>query len=130
MKRLGHSGLSTRRGFTFPEILAAMVFLGVVMPVAIQGVLTAARAGEAAQRKRTAASLADPLLAELIVTGEWIDGDSEGEFGEEWPGYRWELSSEPWAEDTVYQVDLSVFYQVQGKEYSIRLSTLAESVES
>ncbi len=129
MRRLRHRQISRRRGFTFPQVLAAMIFLGIVLPTAIQGILTAARAGEVAERKRTAAALADPMLTGLIVTGDWIESADEGDFGEDWPGYRWELAAEPWEEDIVYQVDLCVFYMAQGKEYSVTLSTLVENAE-
>ena len=127
MRLFRHRNSSSRRGFTLPQVLAAMAFLAIVLPTAIQGILIASRAGMVAERKRTAASLADPMLTGLIATGDWLDSADEGDFGEEWPGYRWELGAEPWEEDTVYQVDLSVFYMAQGKEYSVTLSTLAEN---
>ena len=64
---------SHRRAFTFAEILVAMVFVAIVIPVAVEGVLIANRAGTVAERKRVAARLADRLLAELVLTGEWAD---------------------------------------------------------
>ena len=44
-----------RAGFTLVEVLAAMIFLGILGPVVISGLLTASRAGEVAERSTIAA---------------------------------------------------------------------------
>ena len=77
------------RGFTFAEVLAAMVFVGIVIPVAVHGILVANRVGEVAYHKRVAVKLAEGLLNELIITGDWADSEDEGDFGEDWTGYTW-----------------------------------------
>lgn len=121
---------SSSRGFTFVEILAAMLFMAIVIPVAVQGIMIANRAGAVAQRKRVATQLADRLLAETILTESWRDGDSEGDFGEDWPRYRWALSTDYWSEDeTMRCVRVQVFYVVQEQEYNVQLETLAVDAE-
>jgi len=114
------------RGFTFAEALAAMVFVGVVVPVAIQGVLIAARAGEAVERREKAAYLADRVLNEAVVTGTWQSGTESGDFGEDWPDYRWTLETRDWTEPGLILVTGTVYYKVQSKEYAARLSALVE----
>ena len=118
-----------RRGFTFPELLAAMVFMAIVVPVAVQGVTLSARMATVADRGRMAMQLADDLLAELVLTGDWRSSDEDGDFGEDRPNYRWELEDEAWEEDTLRVLTLTVFYEVQGREQSVHLSALVEETE-
>ena len=114
------------RGFTLVEMLAAMLFVAIVIPAAARGLILANRAGVVAERKRVAAELADYLLTETIVTEAWTDGYQEGDFGEEWPEYRWILEEESWDEDTMRVVSVEVLFNVQETEYAVRLSTLVE----
>ncbi len=117
------------RGFTFVETLAAMLFMAIVIPVAVRGVMLANRAGIVAERTRVAAQLGDSLLTETVVTEGWRDGDQEGDFGEEWSGYRWVLEDGAWDEDTMRVISVEVLFEVQDAEYAVRLSTLVEETD-
>jgi len=121
--------LTDKRGFTLAETLAAMLFMAIVIPVAVRGVMLANRAGVVAERKRVAAELADRLLVETIVTQQWMDGSQEGDFGDELPGYRWVLEDEAWDEDTMREISVRVLFTVQGTEYDVSLSTLVAEDE-
>lgn len=114
-----------KRGFTLVETLAAMLFMAIVIPVAVRGVMLANRAGVVAERTRVASQLADTLLTEAVVTELWRDGFQEGDFEEEWPGYRWVLDTEAWEEDSMRVVWVEILFDVQDREYAVRLSTLA-----
>jgi len=114
------------RGFTFAEALAAIVFTAIVIPVALQGLSLAERAGVAAQRMRIAAQLAEQKLNETIVMDTWRDGNKQGDFGIEWPGYRWMLEQETWNLDAMQLVTLTVFFEAQNHEYRVSLSTLVD----
>ena len=122
-------GASRRLGFTLVEILAAMLFMAIVIPVTVEGITLANRAGVVAERKRVAVELADLLLTEKVLTQEWDDGDQQGDFGEDWPGYAWTLWNEEWEEAGIRLVGVEVGFQVQGRDYSVGLSTLAEEEE-
>ncbi len=117
---------SHRRGFTLVEVLAAMLFMTILVPVAVEGLLVCNRLSVAAQRKREVAQLANEKLTEFVVTETWRDGDQSGDFGEDWPGYSWEMKSESWTEDTMRLITVTAFYQVQGQERSESFSTLVE----
>jgi len=131
-----HPSSLKRRGFTLAEILAAMVFVAVLVPVALEGLQIANRAGVMADRRRTAAQLADRLLTESLATESWRNGDQKGDFGEDGPGYRWLLETKAWepalsgagseTEGTMRAVSVEVFFLVQEREYSARLTTLVE----
>ncbi len=117
-------------GFTFAELLAAMLFVAIVVPVVVQGMTLANRSGIIAERKRIAGELADSLLTEWVVTEEWREGQRYGDFGESWPDYRWVLMDNEWEEDSAMRVlSVEVFYRAQGKDYSVVLTTLVQEEE-
>jgi len=103
-----------------------MVFVAIVIPAIVQGLTLANRAGAVAERQRLAVQLADRLLSELIVTNSWRTSESEGDFGESWPGFRWTLTDQPWSEDDMVELSVEVFFEVQGREHSVYLTTLVE----
>lgn len=119
------------RGFTMAEVLAAMLFMAIVVPVALEGMRIASRAGEVADRKRDAARVAEKILNEMTVTtnsnnsatgGKLKDGDRE---------YQWTLRTENWNSSSgvsgIQQLSVEVTFPVQGKDYSVHLSTLTNT---
>jgi hypothetical protein len=125
-----HGTGSPWSGFTFVELLAAMLFVAIVVPVVVQGMMLANKAGVIADRKRIAGELADNLLTEWIITDEWREGQRNGDFGETWPDFRWVMVDSEWEVDSnMRALSVEVFYTAQGKEYSVTLSTLVEDSE-
>lgn len=117
-------------GFTFVEILAAMLFLAILIPSVIGGILLASRVAEIAERSSVAAELAQNRLSELTLNGDWAAADARGDFGDDWPGYRWELSQTTWDLDSMTQLDLTVYFTVQGREESVALTTLVDPADA
>lgn len=64
------------------------------------------------------------MLNEQIATSQWEDGDQNGDFGTDHPGYTWTIQDDAWPEDTMRLVTVTVTYSVQGTEYEEKLSTL------
>ena len=118
---------SARAAFTFVEVLAAMVFLGILMPVVISALLTANRVAVAAERSMIAAQLGENKLGELMLGNKWSSAAASGDFGQQWKGYRWQLSKPAWQTGAMTELTLDVFYKVQGTEHDARLSTLVDS---
>ena len=117
-------------GFTFIELLATVVFLGIIMPVAMQSIGLCTRLGGQSRRQIEAASLARTKLTELTCSGDWQSGEKSGDFGEDWPGYRWKAVVTSWTDSDVSQLDLTVTWQSQGRERSVTLSTLVYAEDS
>jgi len=113
--------------FTLAEVLAALVFMAIVIPVAMQGLSIASRAGAVAERKREAARVAERLLNESVVTTNWNQSTQSGVVQELDREYRWKLRSERWTESTMQLLSVEVTFPVQGKDYAVQLSTLVES---
>jgi Tfp pilus assembly protein PilV len=116
-------------GFTFAEVLAAMVFVAIVVPTALHGIALASRAETIADRKTNASMLAERTLREIVLMEQWKSGQTQGDYGTDWPGYHWKLLSETWQRDSMRLITIFVFFDVQDREYDVRLSTLVDESE-
>jgi hypothetical protein len=145
---------SQSSAFTLAEVLAAMLFMAIVIPVAVQGLHVASLAGEVGERKGEAARVAERILNETIVTTNWNQGSQSGTVFEGRREFRWALHTETWSQTSTNPVtsasagsgqlvsaqpvvnqsaasqismdllSVEVNYTVQGQDYSVRLSTL------
>ena len=126
-----HRPFSTKRacaGFTLAEVLAALVLMAIVIPVAVEGVQLASRAGSVGERKAAAARIADTVLNEIIVTRQWQQASQQGAVQEGAQTYQWQMKLEPWSEDSVMRLlTIQVSVPVQGKDYDVKLSTLVDA---
>jgi spore germination protein GerM len=142
--------------FTLAEVLAALLFMALVIPVAIEGLHIATTAGEVAQRKGQAARVAERILNENLVTTNWTQPSQSGTVVEGTREFRWEMHNEIWNQMGTNQLPVNstanqlgsgqpqvnqfaasqvpmnlltveVKYSVQATERSVRLSTLVSS---
>lgn len=111
-------------GFTLVESLAALLFLAIVLPVALQGLALANRSAVVAERKMIATRLLDNLMNERTATGELITGSSSGTFAPDYPEYQWQMQSTGWIDGTMREVVYTATYLAQGQSYQVRLATL------
>jgi type II secretory pathway pseudopilin PulG len=116
--------------FTLAEVLAALLFMAIVIPVAMQGLQIASRAGTVSERKAVGARLAERKLNELLVTGQWQSAAQKGTVQEGTQIYNWQLLSEPWSEDGVMRLlTVQVSVPVQGRDYEVQVSTLVDATQ-
>jgi len=111
--------------FTLAEVLAALLFLAIVIPAAVEALHVASLSGEVAVRKGAAARLADRVLNESIVTTNWNTGTQSGTVTDGAQELRWTLTSQNWPVDAMQLLTVEVKYAAQGRDYSVKLSTLA-----
>lgn len=111
--------------FTLAEVLAALLFLAIVIPTAVEAVHVASLAGEVAARKGAAARVADRILNESIVTTNWSGGLKSGTVTEGIEDFQWRLTVQNWPSDAMQLLTAEVTYSAQGRDYTVRLSTLA-----
>jgi type II secretory pathway pseudopilin PulG len=111
--------------FTLAEVLAAMLFLAIVIPAAVEALHVSSLAGEVAVRKGAAARIADRVLNESLVMTNWSSGQKNGTVTEGTLDFRWTLTSQSWPSDAMQLLTVEVKYLAQGKDYSVKLSTLA-----
>lgn len=114
-------------GFTLAEVLAALLFMAILIPITMQAVSVASRAGTLGQRKAIAMRIAERVLEEQIVTHQIGTGVPYGSIVEGDTTYPWSLKSDPWTEDTAISltlVSVRVEFTVQGNVYDVAVSTL------
>ncbi|HEY1490962.1 MAG TPA: hypothetical protein VGF90_07970 [Verrucomicrobiae bacterium] len=111
--------------FTLAEVLAAMLFLAIVIPAAVEALHISSLAGEVAVRKSAAARIADRILNESLVTTNWSGGQQSGTVTEGTLDFRWTLTSQNWPQGLMQLLTVEVKYLAQGKDYSVKLSSLA-----
>ena len=114
-------------GFTLAEVLAALAFMAIVIPVAVQGLRIANLAGQVGQRKAVAVRVAERVLNELVVSGQLQGTAQTGTLRQGLQEYRWSLRSEQWREDAMRLVTVQVVFPVQGQDYDVHLSTLVDN---
>ena len=83
------------RGFTLVEVLATLMLLGIVMPVAMKGVSIALAAAEKARHTAEAATLAETKLNDLLTQGVNSASGLTGDFSPDHPEYQWSYQSAP-----------------------------------
>ena len=110
------------------------MFLAIVIPTAVEVLQVASLSGEVAARKSEAARVADRVLSESLVTTNWL-GRQSGSISEGILNFRWTVTSQDWPEllpaqaaSPLQLVTAEVTYSAQGKDYSVKLSTLASPV--
>src|SRR4051794_33197688 len=103
-RRRAYGWLGRRQGgggFTLIEVLAALMLVAIVLPVAMRGVSVATGAASNARHRNEASALAqskmDELLANMQATQTQMNTNMSGDFGEDWPGYEWSAELVTWA---------------------------------
>jgi prepilin-type N-terminal cleavage/methylation domain-containing protein len=131
ISRAGAGGGRFQAGFTLAEVMAALVFMAIVIPVALEGLSIATRAGEVAARKSDAALVAERILNESLVTTNWTQTVQSGTLRQGMQDFRWTLRNDPWNGDRDQTITrlltVDVAFAAQGKDFSVRLSTLANN---
>jgi hypothetical protein len=111
-------------------VLAALVFMAIVIPAAIEAMHLASRAGSIAARKSEAAVVAQRVLGENLVTTNWSQSVQGGTISQGQRQFRYSLQNEAWTPDTqniMRQLTVTVYFTAQNHESSISMSTLVDS---
>ena len=116
-----------RAAFTLVEVLAALLFMAIVIPAAVQGLRLANLSGQVAERKSVAARIAERVLNEAVVTKAWQQSGQSGSVQDSGLVYRWQLRNENWLQEPMRALAIQVTYAVQGRDYDVRLSTLVNN---
>ena len=112
------------------EVLAALLFMAILIPVTMQAVSVASRAGMLGQRKATAMRIAERVLNEQIITGQIATATPYGNVVDGDMTYPWTMVTEPWTEDSMTVVTVRVTFDVQGNTFDVAASTLYDPAVS
>ena len=122
--------------------------MAIVIPAIAQGMKIASLAGEVSQRKAMAVRIAERVLNESIITGQYQSVQN----GTEQAGpyeFRWNIHDDPWKSATgassvntpngvnqssvnansIHELSVDVTFAAQGKDYSVHLSTLVNTTQ-
>lgn len=128
------SGGHRATAFTLVEVLAALVLVAIILPVAMRGISLATAAAGEARRQTEAGSLAEAKLNELLATGGWQGSDLAGDFRPDWPDYQWAAELLQWegagsqtATPSLRQLSVSVAWTSRGRPRAVTLTTLVYS---
>jgi type II secretory pathway pseudopilin PulG len=106
------------------EVLAALLLMAIIIPVAMDGMSVASRAGLVGQRKAAAMRVAERVLNELIVTNQTAQESGTGSQADGDVVYPWTMSTEPWSMDSMSEITVKVTFTVQGRDYEVQVSSL------
>ena len=81
----------TRHGFTLLEVMVAMAIMAIGLTAVLGSHSQSVSLASEARFGTTAPLLAQGKMAELEVEAPEDLGDNSGDFGEEFPGYLWEV---------------------------------------
>ncbi len=125
-----NKGTRSQAAFTLAEVLAALLFMAIVLPVAIEGLHIASLAGAVAAAKGQAARIGQNVLNDNLVSTNWLQ-TLQGSTTEGQRTFRWVLSSDAWNQDptqtAMRQLSVEVTYNVRGRDYQVKFSTLVDS---
>jgi prepilin-type N-terminal cleavage/methylation domain-containing protein len=113
-----------RPAFTLIEILATLVLVAIILPVAMSGISLALSVADESRRQTEAASLAQNKMAEIIACELWQTASLAGDFSPEWPEYRWAALVTQWQGTQLRQLDVQVLWNHRGKDRGVTLTTL------
>jgi hypothetical protein len=90
------------------------------------GISMALSLSSSARHRTEAATLAQGKVDELVAEGGLQAGQLTGDFGEDWPEYRWVATVQDW-NGTLSQLDVEVFWTSRLQERSVVISTLTNT---
>jgi type II secretory pathway pseudopilin PulG len=121
---------SASGGFTLAEVLAALLMMAIIIPVAMEGMSVSSRVGVLGQRKAAAMRVAERMLNELIVEGQTQPASTSGTAFDGETAYPWTMKSQSWSEDAMVDLIVTVTFTVQGNDYDVSASTLIAPASS
>jgi prepilin-type N-terminal cleavage/methylation domain-containing protein len=80
---------SCQAGFSLIEVVVAILILGVALVGLTEGVTAALGSSKTSERQTTAALLAAGQIENTRAEGTYEDGQTDGDFGDEFSQYRW-----------------------------------------
>ena len=112
------------RAFTLVEVLATIALAAIVLPAVMQGINLCLTTASQARDQSQAAALAHSKMSELVAAGQIQQAVLSGDFGTDWPNYRWEAAITDWDSQGLLQLDVTVFWRQGSVDRDVKVSTL------
>jgi len=95
-------------GFTLLEVMVAVAILAIALVAILKSSAQSLDVLGASQRGTTATLLAASKLAEVEAAGVEQWNDYQGDFGDEYADFSWEIDTEPISVEGLYRVVVTV----------------------
>jgi len=110
------------------EVLASLLVMAIVIPVAMQGMSMVSRAAVLGEHKVAAMRVAERVLNEqlsVLTLGQPIPTSGNGTETDGDATYPWTMQTVPWPQDTnMTEMTVQVTFTLQGNSYVMSLGTL------
>lgn len=111
-------------GFTLLEVLVAVSIASIVFVVLLSGFSVNIKSTGIAEDYTIAAFLSKEIMVKLETQKDIKAGKSEGDFGEEYPRFRWIAEIEKDGILPFYKVNLKVFFNRGMDERELSVGTI------
>lgn len=118
------SRFNNQKGVTLLEVLVAVTIAGVVFVVLLSGFGVNIRTTGTAEDYTTASFLVRDLMTKLELQKEIKAGKEQGDFGKDFPDYRWSTEIEKDPSLPYYRVTARVFFKRSGTERELSGNTV------
>ena len=106
------------------EVLAALTFAAIVLPVAMRGISLASISASESKKCAEATLLAQNLIAGIIAEGAMDFGSLSGDFLPENSFYEWTAELTEWQDGYLKELVVNVSWEQNEEERSISLATV------
>jgi prepilin-type N-terminal cleavage/methylation domain-containing protein len=113
----------TNAGFSLIEVMCAIVILGVALTGLTEGITAALSSSKDTELQTAASLLAAAQVETLRASGTVVDGETQGDCGDDLPLYQWSQTISPTDLDGLHQVKVIVQNSRSGQSI-YELSTL------
>jgi general secretion pathway protein I len=112
------------RGFTLIEMMVATILLVIGVVATLSAVSSATHATAVAEETHTAALLAQQQMTQIELQPDTLTGgDQQGDFGDSYPGFRWQQSIEPTEYQDLFKVTVTVLWGTPNSPHSRAFTT-------
>src|SRR5665213_440818 len=110
-------------GFSLVEIMVAILILGIALAGLTRGITTALASSKDSELQTAAALVAAGQVEVLRAGKDIIDGETQGDCGDDLPLYRWTQTVSPGTMDGLHEVRVAV-QNINSGESIYELTTL------
>jgi prepilin-type N-terminal cleavage/methylation domain-containing protein len=113
-----------RRGFTLPEVLATLVFLGIALPAALRAVTLSVQAASSANHRAEASMIASAKMGEILAIG--VTGTCGGTDPFDMNGISYSVTWDAKFDNTLenlYDITVQVIWNERNQTNSVVLSS-------
>ena len=111
-------------GYSLVELVAAIAIFSLAVTSVLALFSACLQATSASLSYTHAVTLAEKILEETALEGDFTPGSDSGDFGEDFPRHSWETETESCEQEGLYQIRVVVKWNEQGREREYALTTL------